>query len=109
MTLFLSSVGTLVLTMTFLFPVVRNVNRTRMRVLCLFVDIPNYNVVALASKCEKFIFSIADDEAEQEGASGEDDDDMKIDDSDVTSNPKNKRGHHKQPRNAQGSNTKVFI
>ena len=66
-----------------------------MKVLSLFVDIPNHNVIALASKCEKFMFSIVDDDVEHEGESGEDDDDLKIDDSDVSTNPKNKRGYHK--------------
>lgn len=99
MILFLSSIGTMILTMTFLFPVVRNVNRTRMKVLSLFVDIPNHNVVALAQKCEKFMFSIVDEEGNDDGNS-EDDDEFKVDDSDVTANTKNKRGYHKQPRNA---------
>ena len=67
--LFFSSVGTMILAMTFLFPVVRNVNRTRMKVLSLFVDIPNHNVIALATKCEKFMFSIVDDDGNDEANS----------------------------------------
>lgn len=41
--------------MAILFPVVSNVNRARLKVLSLFVDIPNYHVITLANKCENFI------------------------------------------------------
>jgi len=57
MILFGCSIGTLVLTMAILCPVVGSVNQARMKVLSLFVDIPNHHVIALANKCEKFINS----------------------------------------------------
>lgn len=73
MILFLSSIGTLIITMAIFFPVVSNVNLARMRVLSLFVDIPNYHVFTLANKCERFISSFHEehnDEMESEDADG---------------------------------------
>ena len=52
--------------MTILVPVVSNVSTARMRVLSLFVDIPNTNVLALANKCEKFIADFGEDEHNEE-------------------------------------------
>ena len=107
MILFLSSVGTMLLTMTVLFPVVSSVNLARMKVLSLFVDIPNHHVFALGFKCEKFITSFQDDHNDE--IESEDGDNAKVDDSDVTLNPTNKRGGHKLPKNSTRSNRKFFI
>ena len=79
----------------------------RMKVLSLFIDIPNHHVVALAMKCERFITSFYD-EHNDEGES-EDPENMKSEDADATNNPGNKRGGHKIPKNSTRSNTKFFI
>jgi hypothetical protein len=53
--LFVCSIGTLIITATILMPVIRNVNRVRLKVLSLFLSIPNYNVETLAMKCLNYI------------------------------------------------------
>ncbi len=98
MTLFFTSLGLLILTMGLLFPVVSSVNHARMKVLSLFVDIPNHHVIALSNKCEKFLTSIHDDQNDE--AESEDADGAKIDDSDVTVNFISKRGGHKLAKNS---------
>jgi hypothetical protein len=98
MTLFLSSIGTLVVTMAILSPVVANVNTARLKVLSLFVDIPNHNVIALANKCEKYLATIHEEHNDE--IESDDGDNMKVDESDITANPLNKRGGHKQPKNS---------
>jgi len=81
--LLLASFGTLILAMAILLPVINRVNNTRMKVLCLFVDIPNHHVFALSSKCEKFLMNFHE-EVEDELQS-EDNNGIQVDDSDVTS------------------------
>lgn len=93
--------------MAILFPVVSSVNLARMRVLSLFVDIPNYHVIALANKCEKFMTNFHEEHNDE--IESEDDNHTKIDDTDVTLNQANKRGTHKSPKNSAKSNRKFFI
>lgn len=93
--------------MLILFPVVSNVNMARMKVLSLFVDIPNHHVVGLSAKCERFIMSSLDEHNDE--IESEDGENMKVDDSDVTTNPMNKRGGHKIPKNSTRSNRLFFI
>lgn len=100
--------GVLVVTMVILTPVVSSVNLSRLKVLSLFVDIPNHHVIALGNKAERFINSFSDAEHKDEGDSNETDS-LKVDDSDVTATGQSKRSGHKQPKNSQGSNTKTFI
>jgi hypothetical protein len=88
------------------------VNLARLKVLSLFVDIPNHHVIALSNKCERFLSSF--NENENGGGEGEADtnesDSLKVDDTDITgSSGGSKRNSHKQPKNSQGSNRKVFI
>ena len=59
--------------MAIFFPVVSNVNLARMKVLSLFVDIPNHHVFTLANKCEHFISTFHEehnDEIESEDGDG---------------------------------------
>lgn len=59
----------MILSLALLLPVISNVNLARMKVLSLFVDIPNHHVFALGFKCEKFISTFHDehnDEVESE-------------------------------------------
>mmetsp|Transcript_29899 Transcript_29899/g.29075 ORF Transcript_29899/g.29075 Transcript_29899/m.29075 type:complete len:188 (+) Transcript_29899:391-954(+) len=106
MILFGCSIGTLVLTMAILCPVVGSVNQARMKVLSLFVDIPNHHIINLANKCERFMTSL-DVDTNEEGDS--DDEGSRIDDSDVTSNSTGKRSSQKLPKNSTKSSKKVFI
>lgn len=106
--LFLASIATLLLTMTILCPVVSTVNTTRLRVLSLFVDIPNHHVIGLSNKCERFLSSFNESEKNDDKDTNETDS-LKVDDSDVTNSGQSKRNGHKQPKNSQGSNSRVFI
>jgi hypothetical protein len=70
--LYCVALGTLVLTMFILLPVVSKVNMARMNVLSLFVDIPNFHVITLANKCELYMNSFHEEhndemESEDEG------------------------------------------
>lgn len=103
------SIGTLVITMAILCPVVSTVNLARLKVLSLFVDIPNHHVIALSNKCERFLSSFHDSEHSDEADTNETDS-LKVDDTDITGAlGSSKRNSHKQPKNSQGSNRKVFI
>ena len=55
--IFLGSIGVIIITLAILCPVISRVNQTRMKVLSLFVDIPSHHVMNLATKCENFISS----------------------------------------------------
>jgi hypothetical protein len=94
--------------MAVLCPVVGTVNMARLKVLSLFVDIPNHHVIGLSNKCERFLSSFHDTEHNDDADTNETDS-LKVDDSDVTMSGQSKRSGHKQPKNSQGSNRKVFI
>jgi hypothetical protein len=69
--LYCVALGTLVLTMFILLPVVSKVNMARMNVLSLFVDIPNHHVITLQNKCELYMNSFHEehnDEIDSEDA-----------------------------------------
>ncbi len=72
------------------------------------MDIPNHHVIALSNKCERFLSSFNDSEHNDDAETNETDS-LKVDDSDITSLGSSKRSGHKQPKNSQGSNQKVFI
>ena len=76
--LFLSSLGTLLFTLAILLPVVSSVNKARMKVLSLFIDIPNHHVFSLANKCEVFLNNFMEDHAEE--LESEDDGHVKAED-----------------------------
>ncbi len=92
--MFLASLGTLVVTMFVLCPVVSTVNMARLKVLSLFVDIPNHHVIALSNKCERFLASFHDTEHSDDAETNETDS-LKVDDSDVTLMGQSKRSGHK--------------
>ena len=52
----------IIVTVSILFPVIARVNISRMRVLSLFVDIPNHHVFSLSMKCEYFVSTFNNDE-----------------------------------------------
>jgi hypothetical protein len=58
--LFLISTLTLVITLAILFPVVRQVNAAKLKILSLFIDIPYSIAITLSTKCEKFIIANAE-------------------------------------------------
>ena len=55
----------------------------RLKVLSLFVDIPNHHVIALSNKCERFLSSFHNTEHNDDAETNETDS-LKVDDSDVT-------------------------
>ena len=57
--------GILLSTIIIMFPVVSSVNQARMKVLTLFIDIPNHNVVQLYDKCENFLSTLLEDHNEE--------------------------------------------
>lgn len=65
-------------------------------------------MIALSNKCERFLSSFHDSEHNDDAETNETDS-LKVDDSDVTALGQSKRSGHKQPKNSQGSNRKVFI
>mmetsp|Transcript_15150 Transcript_15150/g.11012 ORF Transcript_15150/g.11012 Transcript_15150/m.11012 type:complete len:252 (+) Transcript_15150:560-1315(+) len=93
--------------MAILCPVVGSVNHARMKVLSLFVDIPNHHVIALANKCEKFLSTFSQENNDE--VESDEDGQLKIDDTDVTQITGNKRGGHKIPKNSTSSNKKFFV
>jgi uncharacterized protein YqhQ len=107
MILFFISLGILILTMLLLFPVVSSVNQARMKIMSLFIDVPNHHVIALFNKCERFLTTMQEDQNEE--INTEDGDGMKFDDSDVSVNPMNKRGNHKVAKNSTKSSKKFFF
>lgn len=58
-----------------------SVNKARMKVLSLFIDIPNYNVISLSNKCETFLGNFMEDHAEE--IESEDDGHTKVDDQEL--------------------------
>ena len=79
----------------------------RMKVLSLFVDIPNHHVIGLANKCEKFLSHFHEEHNDE--LESDDDGNLKIDDTDVTVASGAKRGVHKAPKNSAKSNRKFFF
>ena len=72
MTLFIISCGLVILSMPILFPAVSSVNKAKVHVLSLFVDIPNHFVVELGNKCEEFLNSYHDEQKLDEMQSEDD-------------------------------------
>ena len=65
MIFFFVSLGILILSIILLCPVVSSVNKTRMNVLSLFVDIPNYHIINLSIRCEKFLGTMLEDQHDE--------------------------------------------
>jgi hypothetical protein len=107
--LFLCSIGTLAMAVLVMFPVVNSVNTERVKVLSLFLDIPNNHVTSLANKCMKFMDSLHEEEQAQDVES---DDEMltKNNNSDDTANGriKGRRGL-RIPKSSGKSNSKFFM
>lgn len=59
--LFLCAVGLLILSMPILFPAVSSVNKAKVVVLSLFIDIPNHYIVDLSNRCEEFLNNYHDE------------------------------------------------
>lgn len=70
--------------MMILCPVVGTVNMARLKVLSLFVDIPNHHVIALSDKCDRFLTSFNSKETQNDDGETHDADSLKFDVSDVT-------------------------
>ena len=63
--LLLSSIASLILALLILFPILFQVNRTREKVISLFLDIPEKTVRGLYNKCETFISNLQVGEDEE--------------------------------------------
>jgi hypothetical protein len=63
--LFLSSLGTVCLSLPILFPAVNSVNKTKEKVLALFIEIPNGYLAELCTRCETFLNSFYDDQQDE--------------------------------------------
>lgn len=59
--LFLCSIGLVILSLPILFPAVSSVNKAKVHVLSLFLDIPNNFIMDITNKCENFLNSYHDD------------------------------------------------
>ena len=62
--LFLSSLGTIILSIPILLPAVNSVNKAKDRVLTLFIEIPNVYVTELGKRCELFLNSFYSEQSE---------------------------------------------
>ncbi|CDW77649.1 UNKNOWN [Stylonychia lemnae] len=94
-------------------PMIVRVNKVRIKVLLLFLDIPSNNVSQLADKCTDFIFKLEDDllnEVLTDQQKSEDDDNLeqKIKDK-VIQNFFSKKSSQKIPRNAVKSYARLYI
>lgn len=61
MIIFIVTVSIVSITSFALLPMIFNVNKVRIKVLSLFVDIPQASVDELADRCEEFIMNIEND------------------------------------------------
>jgi len=100
--LFLASIFTLLLTIVILFPVVSSVNSARVRVLTLFIEIPNFYVIQLALKCERFLNNFH--EEQNEDLDSDDEGTAKNEEGEVGANMGSKRSGHKSAKNSAKSN-----
>ena len=60
--LFITSICIVVLSIPILFPAVNSVNKTRERILLLFLEIPNNFIEEMGNRCEQFMMSFYTDE-----------------------------------------------
>jgi hypothetical protein len=77
LTLFIISVVIIVLSLPILFPAVNSVNKSKDRVLALFVEIPNNFITELGKRCEVFLSSLYSEEQQEEEVKSEDLDSVK--------------------------------
>lgn len=62
LTLFVTSIIIIVLSIPILFPAVNSVNKSKDKVLTLFIEIPNTFITELGSRCEVFLGSFYSEE-----------------------------------------------
>ena len=104
--LFIASIATNLIAIMILFPVVANVNKAQVKVLSLFIDIPNHHVYALVNKCERFLNTFSLERTEEVDS---DEEQLKVDETDFTTNTNIKKSGHKVPKNSAKSNRRFFI
>lgn len=108
--LFLCSLGVIIVTVTFLFPVIAKVNKARLKVLSLFVDIPSHHVMSLSLKCEFFISNLSNEQNNEENEQDSMIDQMEAQNHFANAHKmKKRRGTAKNSLNTAKSNTKTFI
>ncbi len=72
LTLFISSIVIILLSVPILFPAVNSVNKSKDKVLTLFIEIPNALITELASRCEVFLQSFYTDDNQDDEVKSED-------------------------------------
>ncbi len=111
LTLFIASLVIVCLSLPILFPAVNSVNKTKDKVLTLFIEIPNMYIGDLAKRCEMFVVSLYDDQSEDmksiDDGSQEGNNDIGI--SDSSSAGVTKRNIAKQPKNSSNTSKTFFF
>jgi hypothetical protein len=62
LTLFIASVCIIILSIPILFPAVDSVNKTKERILLLFIEIPNSFIAEMTLRCDQFLASFCSSE-----------------------------------------------
>eukprot|EP00349_Pseudokeronopsis_sp_Brazil_P008568 CAMPEP_0202964960 /NCGR_PEP_ID=MMETSP1396-20130829/9085_1 /ASSEMBLY_ACC=CAM_ASM_000872 /TAXON_ID= /ORGANISM="Pseudokeronopsis sp., Strain Brazil" /LENGTH=200 /DNA_ID=CAMNT_0049687509 /DNA_START=618 /DNA_END=1220 /DNA_ORIENTATION=- len=106
--IYLCSIGTLILAIAIIMPVVNKVNVAREKVLALFLDIPTSSVQVLIIKCQKFLETF-DGEDMVEEIDSDDDVPAKVDDTYNLINEKKSRGRHSMQQKRNGGFMQLFL
>lgn len=109
LTLFLCSLGIILLSIPILFPAVNSVNRTKDKVLALFIEIPNSYITELAKRSETFVNSFYDEGQDEMKSIDEHSSIMRNGGIEFGSELGLKRNIMKQPRNSSNDSQRFFI
>ena len=111
LTLFVISIVIIALSIPILFPAVNSVNKSKDRVLALFIEIPNNFITELGNRCEVFLGSFYSEEQQEEEVKSEDLDSVKDGNqkAETSSQVGSKRQIAKQPRNSSNTSKQFFI
>ena len=66
LTLFIASICIVSLSIPILFPAVNSVNKTKERILLLFIEIPNSFITEMSTRCDQFLSSFTSDDKQDE-------------------------------------------
>lgn len=112
MTLFITSIIIIVLSVPILFPAVNSVNKSKDKVLALFIEIPNAFITELGSRCETFLASFYSDDTQEDEVKSEDLISIKNGsggDSGSSVKGSSKRNLAKQAKNSSNTSKKFFV
>ncbi len=114
LTLFIASICIVSLSIPILFPAVNSVNKTKERILLLFIEIPNAFITEMSTRCDQFLQSLTSDDKQDEVKS-EDGAGSQKGGMDNTlggsseSSMMSKRQISKQPKNSSNSSLNFFF